>query len=128
MKSLRLLVFLLLPAFAGPALAEDPVRLTAEEIRSLLSGNTIRGTWRGDEYKQYFMADGATIYAPRRSRSTVGKWRVDPAKNTYDSWWERGGWASYQIIRKSGELFWISQTVPPQPFVVLEGEQLTWTD
>ncbi len=78
---------------ASAALA-DQVPVTADEIRKMLTGNTIQGTRYGDEYRQYFYEDGKTIYAPRNSKSAVGKWRVNEAENTYESWWERTGWES----------------------------------
>ncbi len=123
-KLLLLLSFIL--TFAAPVHAE-PVPVNAAEISSLLTGNTIRGTWSGDEYKQYFNADGSTIYAPRRSQSTAGKWRVNEKTNQYESWWERSGWSAYGIARNGGELFWIAPGLDPQPFKVLPGQQLVWT-
>ena len=114
-------------AIAGSARAE-PVAVSAAEIKALLTGNTIRGTWSGDEYKQYFNADGSTIYAPRRSQSTAGKWRVNDKTNQYESWWERSGWSGYSVTREGDGFFWISEGLEPQPFRVLPGQQLVWTD
>ena len=71
---------------------------------------------------------GSTIYAPKRSQSTLGKWRVNPQTNAYESWWERSGWSSYWISRRDGKLFWTDGGGnSPQPFEILPGEQLVWT-
>ncbi len=126
---IRTLAYFLLVVVAallsGTARAE-PVVVPADEISKLLTGNTIRGTWYGEEYKQYFMADGVTIYAPRKSQSTRGKWRVNTATNTYESWWERSGWSGYQVVRENGALFWLQKDTENQPFEILLGEQLVW--
>jgi len=117
------LLFALGPATSALA---DPVPMLAAEIRSLLTGNTIHGTWSGDEYKQFFNADGSTIYAPRASQSTAGKWRVNEKTNEYESWWERSGWSGYGIVRDGDQLFWASTGLKAQPFRVLPGQQLVW--
>lgn len=124
---MRLLFALLaLYAFAVSARAE-PVRVPAAEIRDLLTGNTIRGTWSGDEYKQYCNADGSTIHTPRRPQSTAGKWRVNDKTNEYESWWERSGWGSgYNIVLRDGVYFWESgDTAEPQAFTIEAGQKLT---
>ncbi|HSF95514.1 MAG TPA: hypothetical protein VLA52_10865 [Thermohalobaculum sp.] len=123
----RMFLAAAIAAAASPGWAQA-VRLTAAEIEALLSGNTIRGTWNGDLYKQFFSASGRTIYAPRHSRSTAGKWRVNPETDSYESWWEMSGWAAYGIIRDGDALFWTTESGPPQPFEVLPGEQLAWTE
>ena len=61
---MRQFIACLLLILIVPAAHAEPVPLSAGEIKALLSGNTCIGTWRGDPYKQYFAADGSTIYAP----------------------------------------------------------------
>ena len=46
---------------ALPAQAQS-VKLKAHEIDTLLSGNTAVGKWDGTAYRQFFDADGTTIY------------------------------------------------------------------
>ena len=117
------LAFAVVPSL--PALADEV--LTAEEIKTMLTGNTILGTWNGDPYRQLFKANGITFYAPKTSRSSRGEWRVNAETNEYESWWEQSGWAGYQIIRRDGNLYWTSKnTSEPQPFEVLAGDQLVW--
>ncbi|MEM7067237.1 MAG: hypothetical protein AAF478_00010 [Pseudomonadota bacterium] len=111
---------------SGNLAQAEQVPVNATEIKTLLIGNTIHGTWFGDEYKQYFYESGETIYAPRKSRSTRGKWRVNETENTYESWWERTDWVGYKIVRIDGELHWLGDSNKPQPFKVLPGEQLVW--
>ncbi len=111
--------------FAGA----EPVPVKGGEIREMLSGNTIHGSWNGEEYRQYFTTYGATTYAVRNSPPTRGKWRVNVKKDMYESWWEQSDWSAYRIVRDNGKLFWTTiDGKDPQPFVVLEGEQMHWND
>jgi len=121
------LIALMVVLLAGVSTAAaEQVYVKAAEIQTLLAGNTIQGTWFGDEYRQYFYKDGKTIYAPRNSKSAVGKWRVNEAENTYESWWERSGWESYRVVEENGTLFWLGEGNKPEAFVILPGEQLVW--
>ena len=112
----------------GAAAFAEQVPVKASEIRQMLTGNTIQGTWYGDEYRQYFYEDGKTIYAPRNSKSAAGRWRVNEAENTYESWWERTGWESYRVVEEDGRLFWLGEGNRPEPFFILPGEQLVWKE
>jgi len=110
-----------------PASANSEKSLTAAEIRSLLTGNTAIGRWIDHRYRQYFNADGSTIYAQSGQRSALGRWRVNSQTNQYESWWERAGWGSgYRITKKDGVYYWVSSTgnTPPQAFELLVGQQL----
>jgi hypothetical protein len=53
--SARLIAAIGLCVLALPALAA-PKPLGTDEIRSLLTGNTVHGTWAGREYFSYFEA------------------------------------------------------------------------
>ena len=108
--------------------AADPVAVPAHEIKTFLIGNTIRGTWLGNEYRQYFNPDGSTIYATRKAQSALGKWRVNEKTNEYESWWERTEWSAYRITRDGDQFFWNSNDLESQPFMILPGQQLVWTD
>lgn len=124
-RALQFLVLLCFTSVGNSSRAADIV--TGSEITALLTGNTILGTWNGDEYKQYFRKDGSTIYAPKRSQSTLGKWRVNSENNTYESWWEQSGWSAYRIIRQDRNFFWTTlDGKNPEPFEILPGEQLVW--
>lgn len=105
----------------------DEKTLTAAEIEQLLTGNTAVGHWIDHAYRQYFGDDGATIYAQENTRSSLGRWRVNRAKNHYESWWERIGWgAGYSIVLKDDIYYWVSSvgSTEPQAFEVLPGSQL----
>ena len=125
-KSLSLLVALTL-ALAAPTQAEPP-KLSAIEVRELLTGRTAVGTWAGERYRQWFAADGATIYAQWGARSALGKWRVNPHTDDFESWW--GGdpdhWDAYWVLGDETGYFWGGVGLDPVPFEVLDGQQLVW--
>ena len=56
--------------------AEDV--LTEDEVRSLISGNTLRGIYLGQKipFESYFNPDG-TVYQNRDGESREGEWFVD---------------------------------------------------
>ena len=110
--------------FAGVADAQS-VKLSAHEIDVLLSGNTAVGTWDGIDYRQYFAPDGTTIWAQPGARSTAGQWRVDDARDEYQSIWRTDdGWDGWYVMEYAGTWFWVSKSTPPTPFEIVEGEQL----
>ncbi len=111
-------------AFATP-LAAQSVKLKAHEIEILLSGNTAVGKWQGAPYRQFFGADGSTIYAQEGTRSTLGKWRIDAERDEYQSIWPRDtDWEGWYVMEYAGDFFWVSKNTPPTPFEVLEGQKL----
>jgi hypothetical protein len=115
---------LTLLALATPASAQS-VKLQAHEIEALLSGNTAIGTWAGENYRQYFDPDGSTIYAQEGARSARGDWRIDEARDEYQSIWPRDPeWEGWFIMEYAGDFFWVSKSTPPTPFKIIDGEQL----
>lgn len=109
---------------ALPAAAQS-VKLTAAEITDLLAGNTAVGTWQGAKYRQYFDADGSTIYAQDGSRSALGQWRVDGERDEYQSIWARDTqWEGWYVMEYAGAYYWVSKSTPPTPFKVVEGQAL----
>ena len=122
---MRSLLALFIAVFlSSVAVAQEQVN--AKEIRALLSGNSIIGSWFGEEYKQYFAENGATIYSPKNAQSSPGEWRVNEAENTYESIWLRGQWTGYRIVRDDGNYFWLDHRNVPQPFSVVKGRQIIW--
>jgi len=88
----------LLTVFAGPLLAFGS--LSAEEVRSLFSGQTAAGEFREGSRKHidpsgvstfyepfvmYFSADG-TVRSIRGEKKKAGKWRVDEKGNHCVQW------------------------------------------
>lgn len=113
-----------LGAAASPGQAQS-VKLSADEIAILLSGNTAVGRWEGQRYRQYFDPDGSTIFAQDGARSTRGTWRVDPGTDEYQSLWPGDAdWEGWFVMEYAGLWFWVSKSTPPTPFEVLPGQQL----
>ena len=99
-------------------------KLSASEIQVFLSGNTAVSTGSGASYKQFFDPDGATLYLPEGGREDRGKWRADPAKQQYCSWWERGGWSCYDMFETEDGIIWRSPGGRDYPARLLEGNRL----
>ena len=126
--SYGLLALFLLLTTNSNVLAEDRT-LTADEIKALLSGNTAVGRWVDHNYRQYFGADGTTIYAQENTRSSTGRWRVNRKRNHYESWWQQSDWgAGFSIELRDGVYYWVSSTgtTAPQSFRVVAVQQLVF--
>ncbi|MGX9354763.1 hypothetical protein ACS3SW_06255 [Roseobacteraceae bacterium S113] len=116
---------LILATGATSAAQAQSVKLKGKEIRILLSGNTAVGRWAGERYRQYFGADGVTIYAQEGARSTRGQWRVDDEAQEYQSIWPNDAeWEGWFVMEYGGTFYWVSKTTPPTPFEIFEGQQL----
>lgn len=118
----------LLVLLASVAVADEKT-LTAAEIKTLLTGNTAIGRWIDHDYRQYFGADGSTIYAQRNARSSLGRWRTNSARNHYESWWDRSDWgAGFSIVLGDGVYYWVSSTgtTEPQSFEIIQGQHLVF--
>lgn len=112
-------------SFMTGAAQAQAVKLTGDEIRALLTGNTAVGRWEGAPYRQYFGADGVTIYAQDGARSARGEWRVDDAAQEYQSIWPNDpAWEGWFVMDYLGEHYWVSKSTPPTPFKVVKGQQL----
>lgn len=110
--------------FAATAQAQS-VKLTANEIEILLSGNTAVGLWNGVPYRQYFGVDGVTIFAQKGARSARGKWRVDEDSDEFQSTWPSDAeWEGWLVLEYAGDWFWASKSTPPTPFTMMDGQQL----
>lgn len=120
--------FLICIALIWPALASgQSVKLQANEIDALLSGNTAIGTWNGAAYRQFFDPDGVTLYAQRDARTARGDWRVDAERDEYQSIWPREeDWEGWFVMEWNGDFYWVSKSTPPTPFRIEQGQQLDW--
>ena len=119
-------VFIVALAFllASPVMAQS-VKLSADQISELLTGNTAIGKWEGNRYRQYFGADGVTIYAQEGSRSARGEWRIDKEFDEYQSIWPNDSdWEGWFVMEYAGAFYWVSKSTPPTPFRVEQGQQL----
>ncbi|MCF2869879.1 hypothetical protein L0664_02250 [Octadecabacter sp. G9-8] len=111
--------------FMAASVQAQSVKLAADEIEILLSGNTAIGVWDDVPYRQYFGDDGVTIFAQDGTRSARGEWRVDMDADEYQSIWAGdGNWEGWFVMEYAGDWFWVSKTTPPSPFSMLDGEQL----
>lgn len=115
----------LLALLHAPAGAEDR-KLSADEIEQVLAGNTIEGLWAGRPYKQYFSETGNTIYAEDGRQPSKGRWKADPDKEAYCSWWEMSGWSCYEVLDGGPDaIIWVSPgSGERHPATVLPGRQL----
>lgn len=121
---IRVLAACALLLLANMASAQS-VKLTAEQITDLLTGNTAIGKWEGQRYRQFFGADGVTIYAQEGARSARGEWRIDPSNDEYQSIWPNDeDWEGWYVMEYAGAYYWVSKSTPPTPFRVETGDQL----
>lgn len=110
----------------GAAVAQS-VKLKADEIAILLRGNTAVGEWEGANYRQYFGPDGVTIYAQEGARSTRGEWRIEAARDEYQSIWPNDAeWEGWFVMEYLGDYYWVSKSTPPTPFKLLKGQRLAF--
>ncbi len=89
---------------AGVARAEKR-EILSHELGVLLSGKTIRGTWRGQGYTQYFGTDGRTSYEPDGGSADWERWHLGDTCN-YCSTWAGCGESCYRAFEKEGTYCW----------------------
>ena len=83
-------------------------KLDATEIEEALAGNTVDGNWKGTAFKQFFARNGSTTYVAKGSMPSIGKWKVDSAKDQYCSWWQGTGWDCYDIYSDGPDsIIWV---------------------
>ncbi len=101
------------------------LQLSADQISTLLTGNTIAGTWSGSSYRQFFGEGGMTMYVPEGGRADPGRWRTNAETNAYESWWEQTGWTPYRVMMTNDGYAWVNgETL--EPFEVMQGKQVNW--
>ena len=111
--------------FLASSAHAQSVKLTAAQISDLLTGDTAVGKWDGARYRQFFGANGVTIYAQEGARSARGEWRIDQTRDEYQSIWPRDdAWEGWYVMEYAGAYYWVSKATPPTPFRVEQGEQL----
>ncbi len=117
---------LLWTALPPAPLGAEERKLSAVEIENKLIGNTVEGEWDGSAYKQFFDASGNTIYVEDGRMPAFGRWKADPEKNAFCSWWENSGEACYEVVQIGPDtILWVSPgTGKESPAKVLQGDQL----
>lgn len=101
---LGLLPLLLLVPLAQ--LRAEEREILGDELVTLLRGKTIKGTWRGTPYTQWFGPDGRTSYTVDGAVDW-GHWHLGDTGN-YCSTWSRGGLSCYRVLLKNGDYYWQS--------------------
>lgn len=100
-----------------------PKPLNTDEIRALLTGNTVHGTWAGREYFSYFEANGWTTYVEPGEPSTLGRWQAHGDKYC-SKWGEFGTESCYALELDGGTLLWVTSEGVRYPSQVLSGDRL----
>jgi hypothetical protein len=122
MKRLSTILLVVLLVAAGSALA-DPVKLTGPEIKALLTGNTVHGTWSGKEYWSFFGTDGWTTFLVAGRKPADGRWGTSATQ--YCSTWDPGGSACYDIYRDGETILWRASAGGDRyPSTLLTGNQV----
>lgn len=107
--------------FAAAGAAPRP--LGTDEIRSLLTGNTVHGTWAGREYFSFFDANGWTTYVEPGKSESLGRWQAHDDKYC-SRWGEAGNESCYALELDGDSLLWITSDGKRYPSQVLPGDQL----
>ena len=113
---------LMLPA---PLAGAEEKRMSASEIAATITGNSIEGLYDGDRYRQYFGADGETIFQLEDGRTFSGDWHVDEEQDKYCSYqWYRGT-KCYTLFIKGEEIVWLEDDSDDRlPSTLIEGKLL----
>jgi hypothetical protein len=122
MIGVRAIAALALCLLALPAIAA-PKPLGTDDIRALLTGNTVHGTWAGKEYFSYFEANGWTTYVEPGKPSTQGRWQA-VADKYCSKWGEMGSETCYALEMDGDTLLWVTGEGTRYPSKVLTGDQL----
>ncbi len=94
--------------------------LTSKEIRSLVSGNSITGIWRGKEFKQNVHSDGIAVVNIKTMKLFNIPWIVNK-KNEYCEDWGEWGWGCYKFKKISDNKYLSIRTDSKNE------EKSTWT-
>ena len=107
--------------------AELPVivRLTPEQMGTVFFGNTIKGSWDGKPFMQFFSRRGDTYFVTEDGNMEQGNWRINAFTGRFEIWWEQTGWVSYRVIMTNQGFAWSNRSLP-EPFTVMEGQQVEW--
>ncbi len=93
-------------ALTTPPSHAAETRLTADEIQTLLAGNSVAGKFRDAEFTQYFDRNSHTLMVFGGAPPQVGRWKVDPEEDLYCSWWPATDWRCYMVFKSGDTLYW----------------------
>jgi len=94
--------------------------LNSKEIKTLVSGNSISGMWRGKEFKQNNHSDGVAVV----NIKTMGLFNVPwiaNERNEYCEDWGDWGWGCYKLKKTSKNKYLSIRTN------IKKEETSTWT-
>jgi len=101
---------------------EEP--LTGTQIKEILSGNTVFGEQKGTPWKQYFDADGATVYISGDDAPSPGRWTVR-GDHFCSQWPPSENWDCYKMTGADQNVTWIFEGGgDPWPAKVVPGRQI----
>jgi hypothetical protein len=101
----------------------EAVKLSGDEIRDLISGNTAFGRLDGGKYHQWFGPDHVTLRTTEGSTTMRGKWRVDDSSQELQTLWVgEEMWTGRFIMEFGNTFYWVSKVTPPTPFQVQKGK------
>lgn len=87
-----------------PAKADGP--LSADQIRQVLTGNTVVWNNGGTTQKQYFDARGYSIYEDQNQKADKGLWTVTSDNLFCSRWSNQTGWVCYSLNLQGANLYW----------------------
>ena len=101
----------------------EAVKLSGDEIRDLISGNTAFGRLDGEKYHQWFGPDNVTLRTAEGSTTMRGKWRVDDSSQELQTlWFGEEMWTGRFIMEFGNTFYWVSKVTPPTPVQVQKGK------
>ena len=101
----------------------EAVKLSGDDIRELVLGNTAFGRLDGEKYHQWFGPDNVTIRTTEGATTVRGEWRVDDSLEELQTLWVgEEMWIGWFIMEFGNTYYWVSKVTPPTPFQVLKGE------
>jgi hypothetical protein len=101
----------------------EAVKLSGDEIRELVLGNTAFGRLDGEKYHQWFGPDNVTIRTTEGATTVRGEWRVDDHFKEFPTPLVGEETLKGRFIPEFGNTsYWVSKVTPPTPFQVLKGE------
>ena len=105
---------------AAPA-AAAPAKMTGEEIKAALTGNSVAGVWGSTPYVSSFDASGSTVYTAQGRAPAQGRWSVKG--DQYCSTWEQGGESCYDLERDGDTIIWVvPETGARYPSALIKGQ------
>ncbi len=94
---------------------------TQQQLRQLLTGNTIQGEWDGRPFTQHFDISGSTRYREGDGPQSLGTWSVNAMGQYCSVWPPSPTEACYDVLVKGNNLLWKSGG-KLHPSIISEGD------